>query len=88
MKKLSLVFLLGLVLVFFAQDGFAQCAMCKATIEANSTNSNKYGVGLNTGILYLMMVPYIAAAVIGYFWYRNAKSSGKLSGRGFSVRKS
>ncbi len=89
MKKLSLVFSLALVLVFLAHDGFAQCAMCKATIEANSTNSSKYGVGLNTGILYLMMVPYIAAAVIGYFWYRNAKSSGKLPGtRGFSVRKS
>jgi hypothetical protein len=68
------------VFLLFGMEAAAQCAMCKATIEANSTNSGKYGVGLNTGILYLMSVPYIAAMVIGYFWYRNAKKSGKLPG--------
>jgi hypothetical protein len=52
--------------------------MCKATIEANAANQSKYGVGLNTGILYLMCVPYIAAAVLGYLWYRNAKVKGSL----------
>jgi len=56
----------------------AQCAMCKATLEANAANSSKYGVGLNTGILYLMCVPYIAAAVLGYFWYKNAKAKKML----------
>lgn len=71
-----MVFFASLILLI--QDVSAQCAMCKATIEANSTNSGKYGVGLNTGILYLMSVPYLAAMVIGYFWYRNAKKSGKL----------
>jgi hypothetical protein len=52
--------------------------MCRATIEANAANSDKYGVGLNTGILYLMCVPYIAAAVLGYLWYKNAKAKGSL----------
>jgi len=73
-------FLLILVLFLTAgmQDSLAQCAMCKATIEANAANSSKYGVGLNTGILYLMCVPYIAGAVLGYLWYKNAKLKGKL----------
>ena len=79
MKK-YLPFLLSVVLflVIGIQNGIAQCAMCRATIEANAANSDKYGVGLNTGILYLMCVPYIAAAVLGYLWYKNAKAKGSL----------
>jgi hypothetical protein len=80
MKQFVFVLIPVVLLFFTLSDAAAQCAMCKATIEANSTNSGKYGVGLNTGILYLMSVPYIAAMIIGYFWYRNAKKSGKLPG--------
>jgi hypothetical protein len=80
MRKFLFMVILGALFLISHEDAVAQCAMCKATIEANSTNSGKYGVGLNTGILYLMSVPYIAAMIIGYFWYRNAKKSGKLPG--------
>ena len=71
----ALIFTCVFLLVFIFQVDLAsaQCAMCKATLEANSANSSKYGVGLNTGILYLMTIPYIAASVLGYLWYRNAK---------------
>jgi len=79
MKKFLFVLLIFTIGILF-QESMAQCAMCKATIEANQTNAGKYGVGLNTGILYLMSVPYIAAMVIGYFWYRNARRSGKIQG--------
>ena len=79
MKKFLSIGVLFLVFLCVGiMDGFAQCAMCKATIEANAANQSKYGVGLNTGILYLMCVPYIAAAVLGYLWYRNAKVKGSL----------
>ena len=73
---------LGLLVVPVAAR--AQCAMCKATIEANQTNAGKYGVGLNTGILYLMSIPYLAAMVIGYFWYKNARKPGKIRSFGKS----
>lgn len=59
---------------FFVNEALGQCAMCKATIEANQVNQGKYGVSLNSGILYLMVVPYIAFLVLGYFWYKNAKA--------------
>ena len=65
--------LLAVVVVWPAADCYSQCAMCKATLEANAANQNKYGLGLNTGILYLMTIPYIAAAVVGYLWYKNAR---------------
>lgn len=52
----------------------AQCAMCRATVETNlSTGEGRIGLGLNTGILYLMSMPYIALAVLGYFWYKHSK---------------
>ena len=66
MKKAFFFLSAFAALLFLFGEAPAQCAMCKATIEANSTNSGKYGVGLNTGILYLMSVPYIAAMIIGY----------------------
>ena len=74
MNKVLIFFLLILLVSLFQVDlASAQCAMCRATIEANAANSSKYGVGLNTGILYLMTVPYVAASILGYLWYRNAK---------------
>jgi len=73
--KISLVLILIVVVGFIMPtEGWAQCAMCKATIEANHANQGKYGVSLNSGILYLMVVPYIAFSVLGYFWYKNARS--------------
>jgi hypothetical protein len=52
----------------------AQCAMCKASVE---TNVNVDGIGfaakLNTGILYLFVMPYLLAIVIGVMWYRKSR---------------
>ncbi|WP_194974153.1 hypothetical protein [Aquiflexum lacus] len=53
---------------------YAQCAMCRASIENNVSNGEtSIGAGLNLGILYLFSMPYLIAAIIGFFWYRNAK---------------
>jgi hypothetical protein len=54
----------------------AQCAMCRATVENNvSHGDTSVGAGLNFGILYLFVMPYLLAAVIGFFWYKNAKKN-------------
>lgn len=68
--------LLLLTLLFFGIQlgGWAQCAMCRASVENNVSNGETtIGAGLNTGILYLFVMPYLLAAVIGYLWYRSAK---------------
>ena len=51
----------------------AQCAMCKATLESKSEEGRNVGKGINTGILYLMVVPYLSFGVLAYMWYRNQK---------------
>jgi hypothetical protein len=60
-------------------DVFAQCAMCKASVE---TNVNVDGIGfaakLNTGILYLFVMPYLLAIVIGVMWYKKSREQRRL----------
>ena len=64
-------YILGLLLIFSAKSSFAQCAMCKAVVEnGNETMAE----GLNDGITYLMVVPYILVGVLFYFIYRHKKN--------------
>ncbi|NVJ85896.1 MAG: hypothetical protein HWE15_06300 [Algoriphagus sp.] len=66
-----------LVIIFFfgfQVTTWAQCAMCRASVENNVSNGDTtIGAGLNTGILYLFAMPYLIALVIGLLWYRAAK---------------
>lgn len=55
-----------------SSDANAQCPMCKASVEsAMHEKGNTKGLGLNDGILYLLAAPYLAALIIGGFWYKN-----------------
>ena len=63
--------LLGVLLSLAPLAASAQCAMCKAQVEAARQEREDYDVaGLNKGILYMMTVPYILMGAVGYFWYR------------------
>jgi hypothetical protein len=54
----------------------AQCAMCRSAVESTMSNGrNLSAVGLNTGILYLLLAPYILVGTVGYLWYRNSKKN-------------
>ncbi|NNE32630.1 MAG: hypothetical protein HKN40_09695 [Winogradskyella sp.] len=46
----------------------AQCAMCRAVLESGEDQSAAEGI--NNGIVYLMAIPYILVAAIGYIIYR------------------
>ena len=74
MKKLGA---LMITLLGAAPAAMAQCAMCRTTLENNVSNGNiGIAAGINTGILYLFFAPYLAVAVIAYFWYRNSRTHG------------
>ncbi|MGX7667159.1 hypothetical protein [Flavobacterium pedocola] len=53
---------------FFSLDGQAQCAMCRAALE--SEESGVQAEAVNDGIVYLMAIPYILVAGLGYAIYR------------------
>ena len=59
------------ILFFFTTDMFPQCSMCRAAVESNSEQF--LAKGLNTGILYLMSMPYIFLAISCFFYYTNYK---------------
>lgn len=79
MKKLLLgLFLMMAVVV----DAPAQCAMCRSTLENNFSNGEPgIAAGINLGILYLLVLPYLAAVVIGIFWYKSTRNGGKEFGK-------
>jgi hypothetical protein len=56
----------------------AQCAMCRSTLENNFSNGNpSIASGINTGILYLLVLPYLAILILGYCWYKSSKNARK-----------
>lgn len=62
---------------------FSQCAMCRTQLENNVSNGNPgIAAGINTGILYLLSMPYLIIIVLGYFWYKSSKKNAntKLPG--------
>lgn len=64
--------------LFVAFNTRAQCAMCRAVLESGEDQSAAEGI--NNGIMFLMAVPYILVAVIGFYIYKtfnNPKKSKK-----------
>ena len=72
-KKSTLNIFLFFCFVLISQNANAQCAMCKAVVEANLESGGSIGAGLNDGILYLMATPYISILVVGLIWYNLKK---------------
>jgi hypothetical protein len=71
MKPLFQKLSLGVLAMFFSLENFAQCAMCRATAESATESVDKgIGEGLNSGILYLMGVPYLLLLTVGVIFFR------------------
>ncbi len=47
--------------------------MCKASAESSIKDGNKTAAGLNTGIMYLLFMPYLLVGGLGYYWYVSNK---------------
>lgn len=71
MKK-KLIFLLVICFLLVPEITEAQCAMCRAVLESESTGNAAKGI--NNGIVYLMAIPYILVAGLFYFIYRKMRS--------------
>lgn len=72
--KIGIVVGVALLLIgLLPADVQAQCPMCRMSAESNLKNGGTDGRGLNTGILYMLVMPYILVGSIGYWWWRNRK---------------
>jgi hypothetical protein len=75
-KKHKTFILFIILIIISTANTFAQCAMCKTSVESDLKNGGSIGTNLNYGILYLMAIPYVVLMCGGYFFFRkqiNAK---------------
>ncbi len=73
--KTFTIVLFILVLMVISQEMIAQCPMCRMSAESNLENGGTAGKGLNTGILYLLSMPYLLIATIGFLWIKNRRKN-------------
>lgn len=59
-----------MIILLMAIHGIAdaQCAMCTKTAQQLG---EKPAAGLNSGILYLMLLPFVIVSFIGFRWWKN-----------------
>ncbi len=73
-KKALLVLALWIGCLSITPVVQGQCAMCKKTAEdANAQEDTKMASSINDGVLYLLAMPYLAAGVLGFIWYRKQR---------------
>ncbi len=75
MKKSTLLFLVLILFLLTPSLADAQCAMCRAVLQNEANQSAAKGI--NDGILYLMVFPYLLIGGVGYFIYRSRKNRKK-----------
>lgn len=72
-KWFSVIMLATVLTVAQPPEINAQCPMCKMSAESNLKNGGTAGKGLNNGILYMLLMPYVVFGVIGFMWWKNNK---------------
>ena len=70
-KKILFILFILVATTAVAPQVKAQCSMCTISAEQGTKNGNTQGKGLNSGIIYLLAIPYLLITGIGILWYRN-----------------
>ena len=60
----NFTFFIILIFLFSFVEINAQCSMCRAVLQ--SEEAQETAKGINNGILYLMALPYILVALVGW----------------------
>lgn len=77
-KTFKYIALSLMVFLLMTIDAEAQCAMCRAVLESQEDDSTAKGI--NNGIMYLMVFPYLLVGGIGVVIYRYRKKQKKEDG--------
>jgi len=63
-----------LLLLLFPITSYTQCAMCKAVVENGDSDM---ATGINSGIIYLMVFPYLFLTIAAYFLFKKFRKNKK-----------
>jgi len=61
------------VFILFSLPAEAQCAMCRAILESDTDGG--MAAGINNGIVYLMIFPYLLVGGVVFAVYRTIKKA-------------
>jgi len=76
MNRFKHIFLLAFVTLSVSMSSWGQCVMCKALGE-QSANQGMMGTGLNQGIIFIMIIPYLLIGIgLVLVWKRFNKEEG------------
>ena len=67
-RKFSYSALLFLYSFFYSINANAQCAMCRAALESEGNTAKAKGI--NDGIVYLMVIPYVLVGLVCFAVYK------------------
>ena len=70
MKKAFIYLFIIVLSISFSPAAKAQCSMCSINAEQGTKNGNTQGKGLNSGIVYLLAIPYLLITGMGVIWYK------------------
>jgi hypothetical protein len=69
-----IVLALVLLVTLAPESAMAQCPMCKASAESSMKEGSRVAIGLNKGILYLLMMPYLFYGVLFLlYWFKTRR---------------
>lgn len=71
MKKSG--FLLLAIVLIVAEKAAAQCSICTKTAQQLGEGP---AAGMNTGILYIALIPLILGVGTGYYWWKRNGHNG------------
>jgi len=64
------IFVYFLLMIFTVKSSYSQCAMCKAVVQSGDQSLAE---GVNNGITYLMVFPYLLIGILFYSIYKFKK---------------
>ncbi|HQY10676.1 MAG TPA: hypothetical protein PK133_00630 [Ferruginibacter sp.] len=77
MRRFLFILLLLISAVLLASTADAQCSVCTKT---SLQLGEKPAQGMNSAILYLMMMPFAIVGFIGYRWWKTNKKLEEQEG--------
>jgi hypothetical protein len=75
MKKITGIIVLLVMVMIVATPAFSQCAMCTAVADEAAKSGSTAGDGINKGVLYLFLSPYLVVGTIGFIWWRSRREA-------------
>jgi len=78
MKRILAILLIIFCMGVNAPTVTAQCSVCTKSVQQLGEKPAK---SLNSGILYLMLTPFLIVGVIGYRWWRGNKRFEEEEGK-------